>query len=115
MSANGIALPITVLEEIDKFSISLIQECLLEPTVDDEYSKVAGYSKGRICFLCIHTPLYGAQKASDLVEGTTPSRAPSRREAPSAPPTPSWGQMVSSHLPNVIYYWHLALFPVFEK
>lgn len=29
------------------------------------------------------------------------------------PPTPSWGQMVSSHLPNVIYYWHLALFPVF--
>ncbi|MBI4553976.1 MAG: ABC transporter permease [Candidatus Latescibacteria bacterium] len=29
------------------------------------------------------------------------------------PPTPSWGQMVSTHLPNVIYYWHLALFPVF--
>jgi class 3 adenylate cyclase len=75
---------------LDKFSLSLIRECLQTKrsgcqvsTIDDDLtttgrdSELSGgwdaTSTGKICFLCVHVSLYNWKSATDLVQDITRS------------------------------------------
>jgi hypothetical protein len=69
---------------LDEFSLSLIRECLIGVTrvnrlssrlsrISTETDSSTGKQSGRICFLCVHVPMYRCNSASRLVDDITRS------------------------------------------
>lgn len=63
---------------LDKFSLSLIRECL-QPNrkrrggsrSSSILSQISDSPVGKICFLCVHVPLYNSKSAEDIVQDIT--------------------------------------------
>lgn len=67
---------------LDEFSLSIIRECLqtqkksgqgVRTSVTSMLEGKSDAPTGKLCFLCVHVPLYGSKSANEIAEGITRS------------------------------------------